>query len=144
MAAARRFRPARVPAPRGPSLLSALAREHARWPFSPTDVRDAARRIVAVLGAEGADCVTVRGGLDVGGAELDHVWVVADGFVVDMALPVRSARFVDALRAFVAGDLEVGDLERVAHGYPLDRRVLGDFPSELRYVGRPVFSQRSR
>ncbi len=125
----------------GPQLRSGLAHEHARQPFAPRDVRDAARRVVAVARALEFDAQVVRGGLDLGGAELDHVWAVVDERVVDVALPVNSQVFVDALRAFVAGDLEEDDLDRVAHGYAFDCRVVGEYPDRVRYLGLPVFGQ---
>ena len=62
-------------------LRGALAMEHARHPFSPRDVRDAARRVGGLCRSLEFEPVTMRGGLDVGGAELDHVWTLVDGEV---------------------------------------------------------------
>ncbi len=126
----------------GASLRSGLAHEHARRPFRPRDVRDAARRVVLVARQQGLPAQVVRGGLDLVGAELDHVWAVVDDRVVDVALPVNSSVFVAALRAFVAGDLEEVDLDRSAHGYDFSWRVVGEYPDDVRYIGLPVFGGR--
>lgn len=137
-----RYAPGPLPAPAGPRLRSALAREHGREPFRPRDPRDAAARVRTVATRLGLRCQVVRGGVDVGGAELDHVWAVVDGHVVDLALPLRSASFATLLRAYVAGDLDDDDLDRIVHGYRFEWRVVGEFPARLRYVGLPVWGQR--
>ncbi len=126
---------------RGAVLRAGLAREHAREPFRPRDVRDAARRVVAVARHLEFEAQVVRGGLDVVGAELDHVWAVVEERVVDVAMPVNSTSFLTALRAFVAGDLEEDDLDRAAHGYAFQWRVVGEYPERVRYLGLPVFGQ---
>lgn len=137
-----RYRSGRLPSPAGPRLRSALAREHGREPFTPRDPREAAQRVRTVVASLGYDVELVRGGVDVGGAELDHVWAVVDGHVVDVTLPLRSAAFAVALRAYVAGDLEDAELDRLAHGYAFEWRVLGEFPGRCRYVGLPVWGDR--
>lgn len=141
-ASPRRFRPADFPAPVASRLRALLARAHADHPFGPRDVREAARRTADVARTLTLEAVVVRGGLDVGGAELDHVWTVVDGRVVDVSLPVASEAFLHALRAYVAGDLAGAELDRMAHGYALEWRVLGSFPEGVRYVGLPVFGER--
>lgn len=138
----RRYRSGAFPAPAGPRLRSALAREHAREPFTPRDVREAAARVQAVATRLGFEVDVVRGGVDVGGAELDHVWAVVVGHVVDVAMPLRSSAFADALRAYVAGDIDDDELDRTAHGYAFEWRILGEFPPPLRYVGLPLWGQR--
>lgn len=138
----RRYRPGAIPAPRGPRLLAALAHEHARASFSPRDVREGAHRVTQVAARLQLHATLVRGTVDVGGAELDHVWAVVDDRVVDVPLPLRSLAFVDALRRYIAGDLEPDELERVAHPYALDRRIVGEFPDLVRYYGRPFWSAR--
>lgn len=143
-ASPRRFRPADFPPATASRLRALLARAHADHPFGPSDVREAARRAADVARTLTLEAVIVRGGLDVGGAELDHVWAVVDGRVVDVSLPVASETFVVALRAYVAGDLEASELDRIAHGYTLEWRVVGGFPQALRYVGLPVFGERGR
>lgn len=124
---------------RGARLRGALALEHARRPFSPRDVRDAARRVGGLCRSLEFEAVTMRGGLDVGGAELDHVWTLVDGrVVIDVALPLRSTAFVDALRRYVAAEIEASELAWRAHAYGLDWRVVGRAPDGVRYSGSPV------
>lgn len=137
-----RYRSGTLPAPAGSRLRSALAREHAREPFTPRDVRSAAARVQDVASTLGFEVDVVRGGVDVGGAELDHVWAVVVGHVVDVTMPLRSSTFADVLRAYVAGDIDDDELDHTARGYAFEWRVLGEFPAPLRYVGLPVWSQR--
>lgn len=136
----RRYPSSPFPTPTGPRFRAALVRAHGREPFRPRDVRGAARRVASIAERFGFEACVVRGGLDVGGAELDHVWTVVDGRVVDVAMPVISEAFGQLLRAYVAGDLEVAELDRAAHGYTLQWRVVGDFPERVRYVGLPLWS----
>jgi hypothetical protein len=121
-----------------------LAAEHRRAPFSPTDARATVRRVVAVGREVGLATRVYRGGLDLGGSEVDHVWASVDGVVVDAAFPVLDAEFVDTLRRFVAGDAEPQDLARAAARCALTDRVVGVFPDRLRYVGCPVWTDRYR
>ncbi|MBW3621002.1 MAG: hypothetical protein KY461_12210 [Actinobacteria bacterium] len=137
-----RYPSAVLPAPTGPRLRSALAEEHARDPFTPRDVRAAAARVRAVASELGVEADVVRGGVDVGGAELDHVWAVVVGHVVDVTMPLRSPAFADVLRAYVAGDVDDDELDAAAHGYAFEWRVVGEYPAGLRYVGLPVWGQR--
>jgi hypothetical protein len=137
-----RYRSGALPVPAGPRLRSALAREHAREPFTPRDVRSAAGRVRGVAGELGYEVEIVRGGVDVGGAELDHVWAVVAGHVVDLTLPLRSEAFAVLLRAYVAGDVDDDELDHAAHGYAFEWRVVGEFPERLRYVGLPVWTDR--
>jgi hypothetical protein len=137
-----RFVAASFDPPTGARLRARLAMAHAEEPFSPADVRGAARRVAEVAAALGLDVVTIRGGLDLGGAELDHVWSAVDGRVVDPTVAVCSGRFVEALRAYVAGDLGAEELDFLAHGYGLEDRVIGAFPDAVRYVGAPVWASR--
>ncbi len=136
---ARRLRPRPFAAPLGPRLRGSLASAHAERPFAPTDPRRAARRVLRIAARLGMEASVYRGGLDVGGAEVDHVWVVVDDRVIDPAFPLFAPRFVASVRAFVAGDLEPADLERCAHPYSVRWRVIGDFPEECRYVGQPFW-----
>ncbi|MBW3657558.1 MAG: hypothetical protein KY457_02895 [Actinobacteria bacterium] len=137
-----RYRSGELAAPTGPRLRSALAREHAREPFTPRDVRSAVARVRSVASGLGVEADVVRGGVDVGGAELDHVWAVVDGHVVDVTMPLRATAFADVLRTYVAGDVDDDELDSVAHGYGFEWRVVGEFPAPLRYVGLPVWGQR--
>lgn len=138
-----RLRPRPFPAPLGPQLRAALAVAHAREPFRPSVSRDVARRVAQVAEELGLAPTLFRGGVDVGGAEIDHVWVVVDERVVDAALPLFSEAFLAAVRAYVAGDLDGDAFERAAHPYSVRWRVLGAFPEDCRYVGSPVWSQRA-
>lgn len=104
----------------------------------------AAATVATVATDLGMRAVVVRGGVDVGGAELDHVWAVVEDRVVDVALPLRSEAFVRSLRAYIAGDLDADALDHLAHGYAMDWRVVGEYPPRHRYVGLPVWSERSR
>lgn len=125
-------------------LRAGLAREHARQPFRPAAVRDAAGRTLTVAEGLGLHAYLVRGGLDVGGAELDHVWAVVESRVVDVTLPVLAQDFVTVLRAFVAGDVLEEEIDDAAAPYSLEWRVVGDVPSGCRYLGRPILSHRTR
>lgn len=137
-----RYRPEPFPAEVSARLRARLAWSHADRPFAPTDVRDAAGRAAVVARDLGLDAVLVRGGVDLGGAELDHLWAVVEGRVVDVALPLRSEAFAGAVRDYVAGHLDAETLDRLAHGYTLTWRVVGEFPPQLRYVGEPVWHER--
>lgn len=134
----------RLPTAAAARLRHELAREHRRRPFGPQDVRDAARRVLALAERLGLSGHIARGGLDLGGAELDHVWTVVDAHVVDVTLPVLSQDFVALLRGYVAGDVDVDQLEQAAAAWTLEWRVVGDVPAGCRYVGRPILSHRTR
>ena len=138
----RRYVTGRIRPPQGPRLLAALAHEHARAPFTPRAVRAGARRVVSVAERLGLDAILVRGSVDVGGAELDHVWAVVGERVIDVPLPLRSGSFVDVLRGYIAGDVEPHDLELAADAYAIDWRIVGEFPNGVRYYGAPFWSDR--
>lgn len=138
----RRYRSGELPGPTGPRLRAALASAHAQEPFTPRDVRSAVARVRSVASRLGVRTDVVRGGVDVGGAELDHVWAVVEGHVIDVTMPLRSRAFADVLRAYVAGDVDDDELDTVAHGYGFVWRVVGEFPATLRYVGLPVWGER--
>lgn len=120
-------------------LRSRLAVAHAERPFSPLSPRESARRISAIAEDLQLRVVVYRGGLDIGGAELDHVWAVVDERVVDAAVPLYASRFIEALRVYVAGDLDDDELDRAAHPYSVQYRVVGEYPDAVRYVGAPVW-----
>jgi hypothetical protein len=140
----RRSGPRRFPLEPGSRLRAGLAREHRRQPFRPGDVRDAARRALAVAESLGLSGHLARGGLDVGGAELDHVWAVVSDRVVDVTLPVLAQDFLVLLRGYVAGDVPAAVLDDVATAYTLEWRVVGDVPTGCRYLGAPILCHRSR
>jgi len=143
-----------------PPALDAALRErlvaaHAQSPFSPLDTRQVARRAARIAGQLGLAATVYRGGLDLRGVEVDHVWLAAvfqpdrdpalgweEPFVLDAAFPLFSGDFVAALRRFVAGDGTREDLAGAAEGSPVDERVLGVFPSPMRYLGVPVWTER--
>jgi hypothetical protein len=96
-----------------------------------------------------------RGGLDLRGVEIDHVWLAATHpdpcapdpqlrtpFVVDVAFPLFVDHFVEVLRRFVAGDATAAELDRAAAGAGVRQRVVGLFPAPVRYLGVPVWSAR--
>lgn len=140
----RRPQQRRLPAAASARLRAGLAREHWRRPFGPADVREAARRVLHVAEGLGLDGHIARGGLDVGGAELDHVWAVVEAHVVDVSLPVLSQPFRVLLRGYVAGDLEPQEVEEAAAALDLQWRVVGEVPVGCRYLGRPILSHRER
>lgn len=125
-------------------LREALTAGHRREPFSPGDTRDAVRRVVELGAGLDAAARVFRGGLDLRGHEVDHVWVSFDGVVVDAAYPLHDPTFVDTLRRFVAGELEAGALDKAADGSDMTDRILGVFPEPVRYIGSPVWSDRHR
>lgn len=139
-----RFYSRRLPSSQERALLLALADEHADSPFSSVDSRSTVRRVTDVSERLGMSGRVFRGGLDLRGAEVDHVWVSIDGVVVDAAFPVLAEGFVDLLRQYVAGEADAADLEAAATGLDVEARVVGAFPAGLAYVGSPVWTQRER
>lgn len=134
----------RLPTADAARLRASLVREHRRRPFGPDDVREAARRALAVAEDLGLRGHIARGGLDLGGAELDHVWAVVDAHVVDVTLPVLARDFVTLLRGYVAGDVARDELAAAAAAWTLEWRVVGDVPAGCRYLGGPILSHRDR
>lgn len=133
------FAPAPFPARVRSRLVEVLTELHAEDPFGPQDVRATARRVVDAAEAVGLEPTIVRGGVDVGGAELDHVFVVVAERVVDVALPVLAAPFTEVVRAWVAGDLDLAELVAEAARHGLEDRVVGEYPAPLRYHGAPLW-----
>lgn len=136
----RSYPPGCFPDPLGARLRDALAVAHHDEPFSALDVRATARRVVDLGQQLELEPEVVRGRVDLGGAELDHVFVVVDGRVVDVALPLAAAEFTALVRAYVAGDLDEAELARAAAGHDLDARVVGDYADPLAYRGAPLWS----
>lgn len=135
------FEPAPFPVGIEDRLVAALERLHDSEPFGPQDVRASARRVVDAVTEMGLEPTLVRGRVDVGGAELDHVFVVVDDRVVDVALPVRDPAFTGAVRAWVAGDLDLQELAARASRYGLEDRVVGEYPRPLCYRGAPLWGR---
>lgn len=137
------FAPAPFPRPLRDELVDTLRLLHESEPFGPYDVRATARRVVDAAAELGLEPMMVRGRVDVGGAELDHVFVVVDERVVDVALPVRARSFAGTVRAWVAGDLDLQELVERAARHGLEDRVVGDYPDQLRYTGAPLWGRDS-
>jgi hypothetical protein len=136
------FRSSAFPVHVAGELRRRLWREHAAAPFSAVDSRGTVRRVERVLRALGLSATVYRGALGLPGAEVDHLWVEVDGRVVDAALPVLDESFVALLRRFVAEDLTPEELASAAARATLDRRVVGEFPDTVRYIGAPLWSAR--
>lgn len=135
------FEPAPFPSRVRDQLVATLEVLHEEEPFGPLDVRATARRVVGAAADIGLEPMMVRGRVDVGGAELDHVFVVVSERVVDVALPVRSQSFTGAVRAWVAGDLDLQELVARASRHGLEDRVVGDYPQALCYRGAPLWGR---
>lgn len=135
----RLYEPAALPAAIEPTVVEALAAAHAAEPFRPTDARDAAHRTAELATALGLDARVLRGWLDLGSAELDHLFVVAEGRVLDAAMPVNDGGFLAVVRAWVAGDEPTRTLEDAAAALDLSTRVVGRFPDAVRYRGAPLW-----
>lgn len=139
---ATRFRSQALP-PRFDGLLRRrLAAAHRAEPLSAIDPRATVRRVAAVAEDIGMHVTVYRGGLDLRGSEVDHVWLDVDGRVVDAAFPLFADEFVDVLRRFVAGDASGEELAAAAVHASLEERVLGLFPATAGYLGQPVWRHR--
>jgi hypothetical protein len=140
------FAPRPLPAPLAEQITARLAAAHAAEPFATSDPRPTVQRVAALLGELGATATAYRGGLDLAGSEVDHVWLRVEGdggpCVVDLAFPLHDPDFVDLLRRYVAGDAGAEALDRAGCAVGVEARVLGTFPHPLRYLGAPVWSAR--
>lgn len=121
-----------------------LHRAHTREPFSPVRPRAAARRVGALAAEVGLAARLYRGGVELTGTEVDHVWLAVDDVVIDLAFPLFAPAFRDVLPRFVAGEVEIEVLDEVAASSGIDDRVLGLLPPRVRYVGSPVWAERAR
>lgn len=140
----RRFRSCSLPPASTQRLRALLDDAHAREPFSPTRPRAAARRVGALAAGVGLSARLYRGGVELTGAEVDHVWLAVDDVVIDLAFPLFSPAFVGLLPRFVAGEIDADELEDAAAGAGIDERILGLLPPRVHYVGAPVWAQRAR
>jgi hypothetical protein len=140
------FQSRSLPRPLADVVLARLDDEHRAEPFSALDPRTVVRRVARIIGELGVATTVYRGGLDLRGAEIDHLWLAADRpealFVVDVAFPLFADRFVEVLRRFVAGDATAAELDAAASGTGVRERVVGLFPPPVRYLGTPVWSAR--
>jgi hypothetical protein len=128
-------------------LRERLVAAHGEEPLSSVDPRGTIRRVAAVLSDLGCATVMYRGGLDLRGIEVDHVWLATGPgpdapFVIDAAYPLFAEAFVRTLRRFVAGEVPAEALDAVASDAGVEARVLGEYPEPMRYLGRPVWSDR--
>ena len=151
------FRPQPLPLAVAAAVRDRLAEAHRTRPFSTADPRDTVRRVTALLGDLPLATTVYRGGVDLCGMEVDHVWLAladqrdeggadaaGDGaYVLDAAFPLFEAGFVTVLRRFVVGEADVDDLESVAVAAGVEARVLGEFPTPMRYLGEPVWDLRA-
>lgn len=136
----------------GPELAAEVRRrlavEHRRRPFMASDARDAAWRASHELADIGVTTIVFRGGLQLRGTEVDHLWLAVsaagDGgtWVLDVAFPLFVADFVALLPRYVVGEIERHELDTVSRAATLDQRVLGRLPPSVRYCGEPVWSVR--
>ncbi|QBI21387.1 hypothetical protein ER308_18650 [Egibacter rhizosphaerae] len=133
-----------LPEPAAAVLRERLEAAHQDRPLSTFDVRHTARRVARIAEDIGFRPTIYRGGLDLRGIEVDHVWLDIDGHVVDAAFPLFLDRFVLTLRDWVAGDASDDDLVAAAEGAGVGDRVLGEFPTRVRYLGSPIWSARRR
>jgi hypothetical protein len=140
----RSFASGTLPNPGGVALRRLLLRAHAQEPFSPLRPRAAARRVGALASEIGMSAHLYRGGVELTGIEVDHVWLAVDDLVIDLAFPLFAPTFRSLLPPFVAGEIEAVELELAAATAGIDERVLGVLPPRVRYVGRPVWAERGK
>jgi len=137
-----------VPPPLAEILLIRLEEAHRAEPFSALDPRRTVHRVARIVGQLGVPATVYRGGLDLRGAEIDHLWLAAipllpgAPLVLDVAFPLFAERFIERLRRFVAGDATPAELDRIASRASVRQRVVGLFPEPVRYLGAPVWSAR--
>lgn len=136
-----RFRSQPLPHALDTELRRRLEAAHRDEPLA-VDARRTARRVAALAAELGMAVTVYRGGLDLHGSEIDHVWLDVDGRVIDAAFPLFVDRFVEVLRRFVAGDADAEEVAAAAVGASIEERVLGLFPTRTGYLGQPVWGQR--
>ncbi|CAN5782906.1 hypothetical protein BH23ACT10_BH23ACT10_13870 [soil metagenome] len=139
----RRFVSRDLPQPGGHALRSLVRRAHDVEPFSPVQPRATARRVGALAAGVGLVARLYRGGVEVHGVEVDHVWLGVDDVVIDLAFPLFTQHFRALLPRFVAGEIEPEDLVSAASDTGVDERVLGLLPPKTRYIGQPVWVDRA-
>jgi hypothetical protein len=141
------FQSQALPEPLAATVRARLEAAHAAAPFTPVDPRSTVRRVVDALADLPLDLTVYRGGVDLRGSEVDHVWLAVSAatgrYVVDAAFPLFVDAFVDTLRRFVAGDASTSDLAATAATTGVDDRILGLFPRPIAYRGAPIWAERS-
>lgn len=144
------FEPRPLPRSVAGAFRRRLHEAHVRDPFSSVDPRSTVRRVSAIAASMNLETAVYRGGLELEGIEVDHVWLAvrlpeSDDVprVVDASFPLFVEEFVETLRRFVAGDVSPERLSAVAAAAGVDERVIGLFPPPMRYLGMPVWSSLS-
>ncbi|MGH8899352.1 MAG: hypothetical protein ACRDZ4_20565 [Egibacteraceae bacterium] len=138
-----------LPPPLAEIVLRRLERAHREEPFSAVNPRRTTHRVAGIVGELGVPVTVYRGGLDLRGAEIDHLWLAAipllpgTPLVVDVAFPLFAEHFVEMLRRFIAGDATPAELDEIASSAGVRQRVVGLFPEPVRYLGAPVWSARA-
>lgn len=151
------FKSRSLPPPLAEILHERLERAHREEPFSALDPRTTVQRVARIVSQLEVSAIVYRGGLDLRGAEIDHLWLAAIAessggpgsrltgtpLVLDVAFPLFAECFVDVLRRFVAGDATPAELDAVASAASVRQRVVGLFPEPVRYLGAPIWSARA-
>jgi hypothetical protein len=149
-----------LPSPLAEAVLERLERAHRQEPFSAVNPRGTVHRVAKIVSELGVSVTVYRGGLDLRGVEIDHLWLAAvtefseaspqalswlpgTPLVLDVAFPLFAEHFVEMLRRFVAGDATPAELDEIASGAGVRQRVVGLFPEPVRYLGAPVWSTRT-
>lgn len=136
-----RFRSQPLPQELDTELRRRLEAAHRDEPLA-VDARRTVRRVATLAADLGLPVTIYRGGLDLHGSEVDHVWLDVDGRVIDAAFPLFLDCFVEVLRRFVAGDADADEVAAAAVGASVEQRVIGLFPTRTAYIGQPIWSQR--
>jgi hypothetical protein len=142
------FSPRPLPGALADEIAHRVRAAHDEQPFTPRRPRDVVRRVAALLHDLRLEPTVFRGGLDLRGAEIDHVWLGIGGTagegprVLDVAFPLFRDEFVAVLRRFVAGDAGLDELDEAGRSAGIEDRVLGAFPAPMRYLGQPVWGDR--
>lgn len=137
-----RFHSRPLPAELDEALRLRLAAAHQAEPLSAVDARETVRRVASLAADLGLPVTVYRGGLNLRGSEVDHIWLDLDGYVIDAAFPLFVDGFVEVLRRYVAGDAEPHHVAAAAVDAGVEDRVLGRFPATTGYFGRPIWGQR--
>lgn len=144
------FDPRPLPEPMARTVRARIAKVHAARPLSTVDPRETIQRVRDALDGLPLELDVYRGGLDLRGAEVDHVWLAVrdpggptgEAWVLDAAFPLFHKRFVATLRRFVAGDASSDDLVAAARETGVEERVLGLYPDPMRYRGQQLWASR--
>jgi hypothetical protein len=72
------FQPRPLPPPVARAVRARLREAHRSRPFSTADPRDTVRRVAGLLADLPVETTVCRGGLDLRGMEVDHVWIALE------------------------------------------------------------------